>query len=182
MPTSNHRIITSVIDKIKSIDRARPILSVLDVGIGFGKYGFLVRELLDIRMNRYDKKDWVVEIDGVEIFKDYITPVHDYIYDAIYTGSIVDIMSTLHNYDLVMLFDILEHLPKKRGREVIKTLYSKTNTLFICSFPDTLKDDANIEWKNPAERHQCLWTKSEVELLIGEMYTLGINTYSKVKK
>lgn len=182
MPTSNHRIVTSVLDKIKTVSRTRPILSVLDIGVGFGKYGFLIRELLDIRMNRYDKKDWIVEIDGIEIFNSYITPVHNYIYDDIYIGNVVNILDTLHSYDLVILFDILEHLPKKQGRQVIKSLYNKTNTLFMCSFPDNLKNDANIEWKNSAEHHLCLWTKHEVEDLIGEMYTLDVNLYSKVKK
>ena len=40
--------------------------SLLDIGIGFGKFGFLAREYLELwdRRNKYD--DWQRRIDGIE--------------------------------------------------------------------------------------------------------------------
>ena len=47
----------SSIDKIPAVMSIfkydRVVKSVLDVGSGFGKYGFLTREYLDIRKKRY---------------------------------------------------------------------------------------------------------------------------------
>jgi hypothetical protein len=182
MPTSQYRVISSILDKIRVVHRSKPIESVLDVGIGFGKYGYLIRELLDIRFKRYEKKSWLTRIDGVEIFPNYITLCHEYIYNKIYYGDIYGVSSTLDNYDLVLLFEVLEHMPKERGKKVIKELYKRTNKLFMCSFPDHFKGGEGADWTNKYEEHKCLWIKQDVEDIVGELFTLDINVYVKVKK
>ena len=67
MPTSYFEAIPDLIAAVK----AESPESVLDVGIGFGKYGLLLREVLDVAALRYRREDWHVRIDGVEAF--YIT-------------------------------------------------------------------------------------------------------------
>ncbi|MCK4786738.1 MAG: hypothetical protein KAV87_23470, partial [Desulfobacteraceae bacterium] len=61
--------------------------SILDVGVGFGKYGFLSREYLELFDGREKFDDWKRTIDGIEIFKDYITSLNKMIYDKIYIGN-----------------------------------------------------------------------------------------------
>ena len=48
--------------------------SILDVGCGFGKYGMLLREYLDVWHERYDKERWQVRIVGIEAFEQYRNP------------------------------------------------------------------------------------------------------------
>lgn len=84
MPTSWYQAIPLILDKML---QEHP-QSILDVGIGFGKYGVLLREALDVSREKYRKKDWTVQIDGVEAFKSYRNPIHDYIYNRIYYDSI----------------------------------------------------------------------------------------------
>ena len=39
---------------------------VLDLGMGTGKYGFLLREQTDLAQGRLSRDDWRMRIDGVE--------------------------------------------------------------------------------------------------------------------
>jgi hypothetical protein len=55
MPTSTYSHIPTV---IRFLETARPE-SLLDIGHGNGKIGFLARDLLDVMLGeRYHKKDW----------------------------------------------------------------------------------------------------------------------------
>ena len=66
--------------------------SILDVGVGFGKYGFLSREYLELWDGRGQYKDWRRRIDGIEAFKEYLTPIHDFVYNHVYVGNVLDIL------------------------------------------------------------------------------------------
>jgi len=95
--------------------------SILDVGIGFGKYGFLLREYLELYDGREEYNDWKRTIDGIEIFKNYITSLNKMIYDKIYIGDALDILPTLDKkYDLILLVDILEHFDYDDGIRLLK--------------------------------------------------------------
>ena len=83
--------------------------SVLDVGAGMGKWGFLCRELLDWNVGRLDRADWQVRIDGIEVFT-YESPLHDWVYDSVRRADVLDVVDDCAGYDLVILGDVLEHL------------------------------------------------------------------------
>ena len=68
--------------------------SVLDVGSGFGKYGVLCREYLELWDGRQEYK-FIRRIDGVEAFENYITPLHKFIYNNIYTENIIDFIISM---------------------------------------------------------------------------------------
>jgi hypothetical protein len=57
--------------------------SVLDVGIGTGSYGLLLRQSLDIGHGRILPEEWRVQIDGVEIFEGHHNPVWDHAYSRV---------------------------------------------------------------------------------------------------
>lgn len=104
MPTSDMRIIPFVVNEAFKLNPK----SVLDVGCGFGKYGFLLREYLEITKERYLPRSWKVVIDALEIYKPYIQDWHGIFYDHVYTGDIRKF--ALKDYDLILLCDVLEHL------------------------------------------------------------------------
>jgi hypothetical protein len=68
MPSSQYYHISKLMHMIIAL---KP-LKVLDVGTGFGKYGALCREYLDLWDGR-QKYEFATQIDGVEVFKEYIT-------------------------------------------------------------------------------------------------------------
>ncbi len=133
--------------------------SVLDIGVGFGKFGFLFRETLDIRKRRYSPTEWQAIIDGVEIWDGYITPVHDYVYSQIFIGDIRKLVHDLHSYDLIVLADVIEHMPYEEGAQLLKTLfYQHCNLAMVISYPPVIGSDWK-NWQNPHEKHHCVWTK-----------------------
>jgi hypothetical protein len=43
----------------------------MEIGVGFGKYGLLLREYLEIWGEGEVYEDWLRKIDGIEIFEAY---------------------------------------------------------------------------------------------------------------
>jgi len=71
MPSSQIANISTITGWIAEIQPA----SILDVGVGFGKYGVLAREYTDVRAGRYRRGEWKVTIDGIEIYSPYYNPI-----------------------------------------------------------------------------------------------------------
>lgn len=146
-------------------DRAGKVNSILDIGAGFGKYGVLLREHLEVRKHRYDKKDWQVQIDAVEIWPAYINPIYKHVYDCIFLCGALAAVTRAQNYDVIFLLEVLEHLSKDRGTKLIKLLLKKYNKAIVISFPEVYKKGACSDWINPYEEHLCLWTFEELKEL-----------------
>ena len=66
MPTSHHSQINQIMQFVVLTDPK----SLLDIGVGFGKYGFLAREFLELWDGREEIGNWTRRIDGIEIFTD----------------------------------------------------------------------------------------------------------------
>ncbi|HPV41668.1 MAG TPA: hypothetical protein PKX40_10850 [Spirochaetota bacterium] len=93
----------------------------------------MIREYFDLRPHRkkgYD--EWSIQLDGIEANEKYLTPVHDYIYDHIFIGEAIDILTNNNlYYDLIIAIDILEHFKKREALEFIKLCKNRCRTLFI---------------------------------------------------
>jgi hypothetical protein len=134
--------------------------SVLDIGSGFGKYGVLCREYLELWDGRQEY-NFLRRIDGVEVFETYITPLHKFIYNNIYTENISELVKKLdYTYDLVLLIDVLEHFSKDEGKWLLNTLLSKNKGVLIGTpkNPSAQKD----AFKNVFETHKSMWEKKEL--------------------
>lgn len=126
MPTSEPQTIPYIINLVKSLQAKK----ILDVGCGFGKYGLLFREYLEVWNKRYDKKDWLFKIDALEAHKPYITPVHKHVYNKVTIGDLRK--TNLSGYDLLFFGDVLEHIEKEEAFEVINKYREKSN-IIICT-------------------------------------------------
>lgn len=157
MPSSYLEQIPIIIHVIR---RLRP-LSLLDIGVGFGKYGFLAREYLEIWGSNNDYGHFSVRIDGVEPFKSYITPCHSFIYDNIYNvDALTFVKKQTTEYDLVLLIDVLEHLEKEKGKVLISSLLENNRNVLISTPKVFHKQDA--VYQNPYEVHRSLWKEKEL--------------------
>ena len=173
MPSSSPKVISLVISEIQ---RANP-KSILDIGIGFGKWGFLCREYLESWNNRVYPKDWKVQIDGVEIWKDYIEklPWLKTIYNTVHLGDACRLVNKLQSYDVIIAGDIIEHVDKVRGIELIKSLKGKTKQKLILSIPlGSNWMENKIVAGNPYEEHQAIWKEREIMDLLGTRTALHI--------
>lgn len=156
MPNSTPAPLTHICRKIVTIKPK----SVLDIGVGFGKYGFLCREYTDIHHGNYF--EWKTRIDGIEGFKKYITKIQRFIYDNIYIGDAVDIIKTLGVYDLIISVDMLEHLEKENGKELLRDIKTHCKTAII-ALPIYPSKQHGGKVKNKIfGPHRSIWTEKEL--------------------
>jgi 2-polyprenyl-3-methyl-5-hydroxy-6-metoxy-1,4-benzoquinol methylase len=119
MPSSQHYHISKIVSLIITLNPG----SVLDIGTGFGKYGMLCREYLELWDGRKKYSEFMRRIDGIEAFEDYITPVHRFVYNNMYIEDALKIVDKLDfKYDLILLIDVLEHFEKSTGRSFLEKM------------------------------------------------------------
>ena len=135
--------------------------SILDLGIGFGIYGFLARNYGVVwgerKQERYDNWQNEIKVDGIEIYEPLVTELHRMVYNNIFIGDAFDIAPDLPDYDLYIMGDFIEHLEKDKAIELIEKLKVKGN--LIITTPDYWhKGEAVLG--NEYEQHKC-WMKDE---------------------
>lgn len=114
MPTSTYVHTAYMLDIIHKLQPYK----ILDMGIGFGRWGYLCRELLDIFQGRLYFKEWKREITGIEIHKKYIDnyKFQSFFYNKILNCNALDfVLDTREAYDLSIAGDILEHFDKQNA-------------------------------------------------------------------
>lgn len=167
MPFSQSSQLSTIVGLIETCQPK----SILDVGVGFGQYGFLARTNLE-HFNLFEvdgdfarkreRSEWNIVIDGIEAFKDYITPVHEYAYNTIHIGNALHVLPTLTNhYDMVLAIDILEHFDKEDGKRFIELLKQVCKGTVLVSTPKEFVSQ-QIE-ANPYENHRSCWSLIELQ-------------------
>jgi len=136
--------------------------TVLDIGCGNGKWGYLFREYGDIFKGRLTEEDWQVVIHGVEIFEKYIHEGHRRNYDQIIIGDIAKYAGMLPTYDFIYAGDVIEHLPKPIARSVLADLRRKSHRLVV-SIPLGADWPQGEVFGNVAESHLSTWTVNDFE-------------------
>jgi len=150
---------TSAVSQIQTVmllcDELRP-RRILDVGIGFGKYGVLMREILDIAKERYDRDQWQVEIGGIEFAERYRNPIWAYAYDWVEVGDAVSVLPRLGEFDLILAADMLEHLKREEGLRFVSDCLDHGKYVIICT-PSIFSPQEAVHG-NTRERHLSFWT------------------------
>jgi hypothetical protein len=156
MPSSHPRQLNEILDLILQTDPQK----LLDIGIGFGKYGFLAREYLEMWNSNNEYLHWTRQIDGIEAFQVYITPVHEKIYNTIYRGDALQILPTIQEkYDLILMIDVLEHFTFEEGLQVLANCLEKGRNLLI-SVPKVMSEQGEV-FGNPYETHKYNWRSGD---------------------
>jgi len=127
------------------------------VGCGFGLWGFLSRLYLDVFPGRRYRDEWTVRIEGVEAFPKYVMPHQEFLYDAIHTGKIEDMVDRLVNFDLYIFGDVLEHLSKNTAVRVLETACRNANKGVLINIPlgeGWLRESCG---ENEYEAHLSVW-------------------------
>ncbi len=132
--------------------------SILDIGLGNGKLGFIARDLLDVMLNEsYLKADWKVKIDGIEVFADYIQDHQRAIYNRILIGDAYDLLDTLGTYDMIILGDVLEHFPKDRALAFLDKCATHAEKQLVVFIPLGKTWRQPAIYGNPYETHRSFW-------------------------
>jgi SAM-dependent methyltransferase len=132
--------------------------SVLDLGIGFGGGGAIVREWLDLGV-----QPWRTFLVGVEVWPDYRGPLWD-LYNVVVTESIEAYFAhTTDTFDCVMLNDVLEHFEKPAGLALLSATRRLVTPggMVLLSTPFDFFEQGAV-YGNEHERHRSHWTADEL--------------------
>lgn len=163
MPTSYPSNISTIAEMMEA---ARPD-SMLDVGPGYGKFGFLFRE-------RCDDFKWEKRLYGVEIFPEYLRRAHTgFLYDEVHECSFAAPSSNLDMrlilnrapYGLVMMVDVLEHFSDQEGEIVLRRAL-QLSPFTIISTP--LNYEQGPSHGNEYERHVSEWPVEKIEAVAAQ--------------
>lgn len=128
--------------------------SVLDLGVGLGMTGVLVRSYTaDL-----GKAPWKTVLHGVEGFADYRTGIWD-IYDHVFEGSIQSYLSEVPDkYDMIIMSDVIEHFEKEEGFAIAKELMTRLNPggIVLIGTPGIFQEQGAAHG-NEYERHRSSW-------------------------
>jgi hypothetical protein len=145
MPTSDWDNMAPI---CKEIHRLQPA-TVMDLGIGAGKYGVLAREVLDGIWGRVRPELWSHRIVGIEAWEAYRNPAWG-AYNHVDIGDFRE--SKIEDYGLVLMIDSLEHMHPEGGRSFLAALVA-CNKRVIVSVPNGVMKQDDPVYGNPYERH-----------------------------
>jgi hypothetical protein len=141
--------------------------TILDVGKGLGKYGFLAHEYLGLdERRRPDPRRTIAEqsrviLDAVECNPDFMWPHIAQIYTNVFSGRIEELYPELPAYELVLMCDVIEHLKKEDGHRVLRYFLSQNSTIIVSTprrfFQQELYESAD-------EHHLSFWGPADFRM------------------
>jgi hypothetical protein len=157
MPIGSFTVIPHV---AKHLATQRPD-RVLDLGIGSGFYGAVVRQWVDLGV-----RPWKTFLVGVEAWTDYRNPIWD-LYDLIVVETIQGYLSRYREqFDCIILGDVLEHFVTEEGIALLRRLQARVapdGTLIVAT-PAVFFGQPAM-YGNELERHRSVWSVAQLESL-----------------
>jgi hypothetical protein len=128
---------------------------ILDIGVGFGKNGFLCREYSELwgGHHRLPPDEWETTIDGIEAHGEYLHAWQFAIYSTIIIGDALEVLPTLDDYDLIVATDVLEHFNSADAVAMLDLIRDKSRH-FLVTTPDRFLAQGAVAG-NEYERHRC---------------------------
>jgi hypothetical protein len=147
--------------------------SVLDLGMGFGGGGVLVREWLDLGV-----QPWKTFLVGVECWADYRNPVWD-LYNVVYLQTIEQFLcDTSDPFECILLMDVLEHFDGATGASILRSVQARVadgGTLLVTT-PVKFFPQAAV-YGNDRERHHSCWSEADLKRLSFQVDRVGHSDY-----
>jgi hypothetical protein len=153
MPVSDVNNIAPILSEVARLNPR----SILDLGIGFGKYGVLCREVLEGVHGRCDPRLWNVRIEGVEgfeVYRNYVWAA----YDRVHVEDFREHYTRYKDFDLVLMIDSLEHCEAEDSHRILSFLLS-ANKNVIVSVPKGVCPQGAV-FGNELERHRSVWNSA----------------------
>lgn len=145
MPNSLNNLDTDIINALQGYN------SYLDIGCGTGKIAQMVRS--------FDNPN--TTIVGVEVDQEYIDKYQlDILYDTVWDANITEFYRQFDDwyFDCVVMADVIEHLPKSAGIDLLNFFYYRCKRLVIV-YPT---DFPQGRWEgHKSESHISVWKESD---------------------
>jgi 2-polyprenyl-3-methyl-5-hydroxy-6-metoxy-1,4-benzoquinol methylase len=152
MPGSDSSQIPAV---LTLVGEANP-RSVLDIGVGWGRYGALFRLTFERgEANISDRNRWTIRIDGIEVHSKYIGEIQRAVYDNILIGDVNEISESIGSYDAIFLGDVIEHIEKPKAMSLLNRLLVKAERIVVATPNGEYEQGALLG--NEYEAHRSAW-------------------------
>jgi hypothetical protein len=130
---------------------------VLDIGMGYGRWGMLIREFGELWFDRVERKDWMIHVEGVEAFEQNIDDYQPFFYNRIHNNDFRQIYRDLPaDWDLIIFGDVLEHFERDVAEDLLRWATGASSYVLI-NIPlghDWPQEDL---YENKFERHLSEW-------------------------
>jgi SAM-dependent methyltransferase len=144
--------------------------SVVDLGMGTGKYGFLLREQHDLAkadLGWGESRDWRLRLVGVEAFEQYVTDFQRLIYDEVIVSDARTYLARANgsqpeHFDVALALDVLEHFTPEDGEAFLAAALQRARHVVVLTPRDYYPQEAH-ENGNELERHLSWWPPSAIE-------------------
>lgn len=146
-----------VIERLRLLKPA----SIIDIGCGWGRWGFLAREFLELWEHRYAPEDWKLHIAALDVHPGTWTPIHVYLYDETIQADVSD-WEPSRRYDVAVLCDVLEHMPKQDAEGVLAMLLGWCGAVLVGVPLGAWPLRAGFDG-NPHEAHVARWDESDFD-------------------
>ncbi|MDP6443719.1 MAG: hypothetical protein QGG36_18610 [Pirellulaceae bacterium] len=154
MPIGSYTALPHVVHSLLEFRPQR----LLDLGIGFGFFGGVVRQWLD-----YGVKPWKSYLVGVESFEGYGNPMWD-LYNLVVVDTIENYLASCEEtFQGVVLSDVVEHFSREDGWAVMNraTELLEPGGRMLVATPSVFVEQGAVHG-NPREAHQSLWTTDDL--------------------
>lgn len=136
-------------------------LRVLDVGIGFGRWGVLVREFCEEWKGRIHRENWRVHLEGIEAYPKNVEEYHHLFYNWVHIGDAAEIIGQMtERWDLIIFGDVLEHWVKERAAGVLDQALNLSDYVLV-NIPVGPGWERGGMYENPWEEHKSFWQLDE---------------------
>lgn len=164
MPFGCVAAIEPIISDFCARTAGKTTVNCLDLGIGFGLWGALLRNYIDGGAVAFKKRSYIL---GVEGFAKYKSPAWG-CYEHVHVMTIDQYLDRHGKtdqaaFDGVFLLDVLEHFEKAEGIKLIKKLrklLSSEGRLYVATPSVFIEQGA--AYGNPLEEHKSLWTSEDL--------------------
>jgi SAM-dependent methyltransferase len=171
MPSSHPYQLNEILELIIETNPRK----LLDIGIGFGKYGFLSREYLELWDPDAVYGSHKRQIDGIEAFEAYLTPIHRLIYDRIFTGDAREVLPVLSDrYDLILMIDVFEHFTHEEGLKILKECRRCGKNILI-SVPRVMSVQEEV-YGNLFETHRFNWKRKDFSNITDKFFLYNVKS------
>jgi hypothetical protein len=158
MGTSNWQQIPFCVETLLAVEPAR----VLDVGIGFGRWGVLVREFCEEWKGRIHRENWRVHLEGIEAYPKNVEEYQHFFYDWIHVGDAAGVLARMaERWDLIICGDVLQQWPKETAHEVLARALDLADYVLVNS-PLGAGWERGGVYGNPYEQHRSTWQLDEL--------------------
>lgn len=136
---------------------------ILDLGCGKGILGYLLRATRD-------SSD--TTLIGVEGNQDTINFIKDFnVYNQVFKRILPDINLGKEKFDYILCNEVIEHLTKKSGNELLDKIDKICTGQAIITTPNILFQPAG---ENKLDRHISLWSADDFKKRGYKVYGLGV--------